>query len=182
MWCSELPSNLSLYLKGSFNFVLTLTLTSLSFQFEAHFFSFHSFQCSFCQRSFVSDRLLSIHLSERHDTYFAVMSSRAPSYACLVDSCSCKFFTSAERRKHLVTLHSFPRSFTFENSHQLRVNKIKDSLKTEEKVSSRKKKENQLSTQGIDAITELSEEFRRKVAIPSKITFGRKKPKARMFG
>lgn len=76
-------------------------------------FNAHFHQCSVCKRSFLSDRLLSIHISEIHDSFFSVMAARRPSYVCLVAGCPTISISNDERRSHLREVHMFPLTYDF---------------------------------------------------------------------
>jgi hypothetical protein len=84
-------------------------------QYEEHKFRAHYHQCSVCGKSYPSDRLLSIHISELHDNYFAALSKRKPSYCCLVLGCNAMFWNNADRRSHLVKEHEYHPSYDFHN-------------------------------------------------------------------
>ena len=90
------------------------TFSSLN-SFEEHRFKCHQHQCSVCNKSFLSDRLLSIHISELHDSYFEMLAKRRPAYSCLVDGCSDLFWSDKERRSHLQDVHHYHQSYDFHN-------------------------------------------------------------------
>ena len=81
--------------------------------YEAHNGYAHAHRCETCSAAFPSERLLDMHLSETHDAFFQAMARRQPMYACLVEGCAERCKTSRARRKHLVRVHSYPRSFRF---------------------------------------------------------------------
>jgi len=62
-----------------------------------------------------SSHLLSIHVSERHDAYFAALARRGDRlvFECLVEGCGCTFVSDAARRAHLTVSHAYPKSFRF---------------------------------------------------------------------
>ena len=62
-----------------------------------------------------SSHLLSIHVSERHDAYFAALVRRGDRlvFECLVEGCGCAFVSDASRRAHLTANHAYPKSFRF---------------------------------------------------------------------
>ena len=70
-------------------------------------------QCTICKRNFTSDRLLSIHISELHDSYFRALAAKKASYVCLIEDCKDVFRSNRERRDHLIKHHLFPKSFDF---------------------------------------------------------------------
>eukprot|EP01035_Chromulina_nebulosa_P027079 gene27079-35557_t len=82
---------------------------------ENHVFYTHRHQCSLCHRSFSSEHLLSIHISENHDSYFRVVASKKkqPCYVCLVEDCKVLSMTGNARKEHLIQFHKFPESFEF---------------------------------------------------------------------
>jgi hypothetical protein len=96
-------------------------------KYAEHKFQCHQHQCSVCGKSFLSDRQLSIHISELHDSYFAAMAQRSPSFECLVEGCTVLSWSDAARRKHLLGDHKFHPSFDFHNPkrHQQQYQKAK---------------------------------------------------------
>lgn len=96
-------------------------------QYEAHMFNCHQHRCSVCGKSFQSDRLLSIHISELHDTYFQLMAKKKPSYVCLVENCPVLSLSNDDRRQHLIDIHMYPKSYDFHNPRKYRkaANKLK---------------------------------------------------------
>lgn len=47
--------------------------------YENHYNSHHRFICIECKKTLPSNHLLDLHLSEKHDSYFAVVSQKKPS-------------------------------------------------------------------------------------------------------
>ena len=84
-------------------------------QYEHHLFKCHRHQCSVCLRSFAAARLLSIHVSELHDSYFQVLAKKKPCFQCLVEGCEIMSWSDKERGIHLRDYHKFPKSFDFHN-------------------------------------------------------------------
>lgn len=76
----------------------------------------HQHQCSVCRSNFSSERLLSIHLSEYHDSYFRLQAQKRPSYVCLVDGCTFLAWSSNDRREHLIHEHKYPPSYQFDTN------------------------------------------------------------------
>ncbi|KAI4348320.1 hypothetical protein L6164_009055 [Bauhinia variegata] len=88
-------------------------LTSLE-DFEDHYNARHSASCSVCSRVYPTSRLLSIHVSEVHDSFFQAKVARGyPMYECLVEGCGLKFKNYKSRQQHLVDKHKFPTSYEF---------------------------------------------------------------------
>ncbi|KNA04409.1 hypothetical protein SOVF_200090 [Spinacia oleracea] len=82
--------------------------------FEDHYHSCHTASCSVCHKSYPTQRLLSIHLSEVHDSYFKAKVSKGFSmYECLVETCGLKFKSYKARHQHLVDKHKFPITYEF---------------------------------------------------------------------
>ena len=84
-------------------------------EFEAHYRARHAHQCSVCRRCFASERLLGLHISEVHDSYFAAMVQRnLPVFECLVEDCEERFVTAKLRQRHLTRKHGFPATYAFD--------------------------------------------------------------------
>ncbi|XP_043723457.1 zinc finger protein 511 [Telopea speciosissima] len=82
--------------------------------FEDHYNARHTASCSVCSRVYPTSRLLSIHVSEAHDSFFQAKVARGiPSYECLVEGCGVKLKSYKSRQQHLVDKHKFPASFEF---------------------------------------------------------------------
>ncbi|WCJ27458.1 zinc ion binding nucleic acid binding zinc ion binding [Euphorbia peplus] len=82
--------------------------------FEDHYNARHSASCSVCSRVYPTSRLLSIHVSEAHDSFFQAKVARGyPMYECLVEGCVLKFNNYKSRQQHLVDKHKFPSAFEF---------------------------------------------------------------------
>ncbi|KAG1703784.1 hypothetical protein DVH05_006797 [Phytophthora capsici] len=90
---------------------------NVSFQsvtaYEEHYDMMHRNVCRECSRSFLSLRLLDIHISETHDAFFKILSKKKPMYVCLVDGCPETFQHDDKRTRHLVQVHQYPESFSF---------------------------------------------------------------------
>ncbi|CAM9296786.1 unnamed protein product [Scytosiphon promiscuus] len=100
---------------------------------EEHYETSHRNRCSTCGRSFPTNRLLDLHLSEQHDSFFRAMAERRPMYACLVEGCSEVFETSVERHKHLVGVHRYPERFDFSRPSYTRNNRKRDTKSKSER-------------------------------------------------
>ncbi|RZC60211.1 hypothetical protein C5167_021975 [Papaver somniferum] len=82
--------------------------------FEGHYHARHTASCSVCSRVFPTSRLLSIHVSEAHDSFFQAKVARGYlMYECLVEGCEMKLKSYKSRQQHLVDKHKFPMSFEF---------------------------------------------------------------------
>lgn len=83
-------------------------------QFNRHYDMLHKYYCQTCSRNFPSNYLLSLHISENHDTYFEAQKEKGvASFYCLLESCGQKFVSEIERKNHLVTSHRYPPNFRF---------------------------------------------------------------------
>ncbi|CAM9463571.1 unnamed protein product, partial [Phaeothamnion confervicola] len=80
-------------------------------QYEAHYCTCHQFGCATCGHMLPTARLLDMHLSEVHDSFFCAMAERRPMYRCLVEGCDGVFKDPAGRRTHLIAKHGYSRSF-----------------------------------------------------------------------
>ncbi|XP_019185404.1 PREDICTED: zinc finger protein 511 [Ipomoea nil] len=82
--------------------------------FEDHYNARHSASCSVCSRVYPTSRLLSIHISEAHDSFFKAKVARGfAMYECLVEGCGAKLNSYKIRLQHLVDKHKFPASYEF---------------------------------------------------------------------
>ncbi|CAL9055290.1 unnamed protein product [Musa banksii] len=82
--------------------------------FEDHYHARHTASCSVCSRVFPTSRLLSIHISEAHDSFFQAKVARGfLMYECLVEGCGVKLKSYKSRQQHLVDKHKFPTTFEF---------------------------------------------------------------------
>lgn len=83
-------------------------------EFETHYNSAHRHVCESCGASAPSAHLLSLHVSENHDSFFAVAKAKRPGYECWLERCPKKFWTAEERGRHCVGVHQFnPQDFKF---------------------------------------------------------------------
>lgn len=53
------------------------------FAYESHYNALHRFLCAQCSKNLPSAHLLDLHLSEKHDSFFAVLSERQPMVSVL---------------------------------------------------------------------------------------------------
>lgn len=87
--------------------------------YEHHYNAFHRNVCSSCKRSFPSTHLLDIHILEWHDSLFQILAAKQSMYQCLIESCTEKFKTFSDRKKHLVKVHGYPSDFRFDKPKKL---------------------------------------------------------------
>ena len=120
-------------------------------QCETHYNAVHRHSCSVCRKSLPSPHLLELHLQESHDSFFAVLSEKQPSYQCFLPTCPHLCWSPAERHQHAVQTHSFPPDFRFDEGKKKRVNgnnnnSQKISQKNKSKVKNSKKETNGVSS------------------------------------
>ncbi|ELP95127.1 hypothetical protein EIN_428030 [Entamoeba invadens IP1] len=72
---------------------------------ENHVMAYHANVCSLCGKTLKTDKLLDIHISEKHDNYFAVKATQIPSYQCFDNSCDKVFLTPSDRFSHMERYH-----------------------------------------------------------------------------
>ncbi|CAG9791630.1 unnamed protein product [Diatraea saccharalis] len=101
-------------------------------EFENHYNGYHRYVCAQCKKILPSPHILDLHIQESHDSFFAVMAERKPSYYCYIEDCKEKFMNADERMDHCVKIHKLPKDFRFERNQKGRKPKIK---KEKENVS-----------------------------------------------
>lgn len=164
---------------------------------ETHFFSRHTAMCSVCSCVFPTSRLLDLHVSEAHDSFFQAKAARGhPMYKCLVDGCDAKFQNDASRHQHLVDKHKFPQSFEFHKKRHLSQKqrqrlhmRQRASKQTEDGQASKKQephacvREREPSESGmeVDALTSAVSRLTTSDWMPSKVSFGRRHNRAFAF-
>lgn len=82
--------------------------------FDLHYHSMHTHRCEVCGLQLPNNRLLEMHIAERHDELFRVMAKTRRMYACLVEGCSHKSNTRKGRQLHLVAKHAYPPAYTYD--------------------------------------------------------------------
>lgn len=55
----------------------TMSFTSMT-AYDLHYNSNHRYTCIYCRKSLQSAHLLDLHLSEKHDNFFLVSSTKKP--------------------------------------------------------------------------------------------------------
>ena len=83
-------------------------------EYASHYAVQHRHRCETCSAVLPNLRLLEFHVQERHDSYFAALSARQPSYHCIVQSCPDTFWNKRERSRHLQATHLFPKYFCYD--------------------------------------------------------------------
>ncbi|KAL4711948.1 hypothetical protein ACJJTC_006117 [Scirpophaga incertulas] len=87
-------------------------------EFENHYNGTHRYSCSECKKVLPSPHLLDLHIQEFHDSFFAVMAEKKPSYCCYIEECKEKFLNTQERLEHCMQVHKLPKDFRFEQTHR----------------------------------------------------------------
>ncbi|GAV64265.1 hypothetical protein CFOL_v3_07783 [Cephalotus follicularis] len=157
-------------------------LTSLE-DFEGHYTSRHTASCSVCSRVYPTSRLLSIHVSEAHDSFFQAKVARGYAlYECLVEGCGLKFKKYSGRQQHLVEKHKFPSSFEFfkkaqpSKKHRLR-HQRKQAICKKDEPSSKMEIEDETIDNLVSAVSKLSTSG----SSPSSVSFGRRNNRGLTF-
>ncbi|KAL3526283.1 hypothetical protein ACH5RR_010939 [Cinchona calisaya] len=151
-------------------------------EFEDHYTARHSASCSVCSRVYPTSRLLSIHVSEAHDSFFQAKVARGfAMYECLVEGCGLKLKSYKSRQQHLVDKHKFPTSFEFfKKAHPSRKQRQKDQHKQAsrkiEAVSSVMQIEEDTMDNLVSGVSKLSTSDS-----PSSVSFGRRHTRGLAF-
>ncbi|KAK0590720.1 hypothetical protein LWI29_030826 [Acer saccharum] len=156
-------------------------LTSLE-DFEDHYHARHTASCSVCSRVFPTSRLLSIHVSEAHDSFFQAKVARGYAmYECLVEGCELKLKGYKSRQQHLVDKHKFPTSFEF-------FKKTYPSKKQRQKTQRRKAIDNkeasstmEVEDETIDGLVSAVSKLSTSDSTPSSVSFGRRHTRGLTF-
>lgn len=150
--------------------------------FEDHYNARHTASCSVCSRVYPTSRLLSIHVSEAHDSFFQAKVARGYAmYECLVEGCDAKLKSYKSRQQHLVDKHKFPNSFEFfkkslpSKKHRQKSHR-KQAVKMEEASSAMQVDEETMSGL-VSAVSKLSTSD----SSPSSISFGRRHTRGLTF-
>ncbi|KMT09695.1 hypothetical protein BVRB_6g131450 [Beta vulgaris subsp. vulgaris] len=151
--------------------------------FEDHYNACHTASCSVCRKAYPTQRLLSIHVSEMHDSYFKAKVARGYAvYECLVETCGLKFKSDRDRHQHLVDKHKFPITFEFhKKTHLSKKQRQKHWHKQalyKEEASDAMLLEDQDTLESLtSAISQLSTSD----SVPSSISFGRRHSRGLTF-
>ncbi|KAL2865663.1 uncharacterized protein BJX67DRAFT_169727 [Aspergillus lucknowensis] len=91
----------------------TLSFSSYD-DYEVHYQKAHVNRCAECARNFPTDRFLTLHIEENHDSLIAARRERGEkTYGCFVENCERKCSTPQKRRMHLMDKHMFPKTYNF---------------------------------------------------------------------
>ncbi|KAL5277414.1 ZNF511 family protein [Megaselia abdita] len=82
--------------------------------YQSHYNSQHRYFCNECKKNLPTPHLLDLHISETHDSFFAVQSERKPMFQCYLEECKEVFWNSVERKDHCISCHRFPKDFRFD--------------------------------------------------------------------
>jgi hypothetical protein len=110
--------NINITTTTSNNFFCNIESCKCSFrtsaEYASHYAVQHRHKCETCSAVLPNQWLLDLHIAERHDSYFATVAERKPSYKCIVQSCANTFWKKQERDTHLQTVHLFPKHFCYD--------------------------------------------------------------------
>ncbi|KAK6153165.1 hypothetical protein DH2020_012804 [Rehmannia glutinosa] len=150
--------------------------------FEDHYNARHTASCSVCSRVYPTSPLLSIHVSEAHDSFFQAKVARGfAMYECLVEGCDVKLKNYKSRQQHLVDKHKFPSSFEFfkkakpSKKQRQKVMRKQASNKTEDASTTMQVEEENIDNL-VSAVSRLSTSDS-----PSAISFGRRHTRGLTF-
>nr|XP_054929246.1 zinc finger protein 511-like isoform X2 [Dermacentor andersoni] len=78
-------------------------------EFESHYASRHHLTCTQCRIALPTEYLLELHIAESHSPIFAARptSTNHPKYECVVEGCTERFASWADRKQHTVDAHRF---------------------------------------------------------------------------
>ncbi|XP_075983584.1 zinc finger protein 511 lethal (2) k10201 [Anticarsia gemmatalis] len=106
----------------------TFTAESL-LEYENHYNASHRYACGQCKKNLPSPHFLDLHIQEAHDSFFAVLAERKPSYCCYIEECKEKFKNADERLQHCIKEHKLPKDFRFESKPKSKNKKPKPNKK-----------------------------------------------------
>lgn len=96
------------------------------FNYQSHYNSMHRFICLECKKTLPTNHLLDLHLSEKHDSFFAARVARGDFvYICYVEECPERFQDPSKRKKHCIQVHSFPTNYRFDEIPKMKVDRSK---------------------------------------------------------
>lgn len=150
--------------------------------FEEHYTARHTASCSVCSRVYPTARLLSMHVSEVHDSFFQAKVARGfPMFECLVEGCGAKLKSYKSRQQHLVDKHKFPAAFEFfKKTHPSKKRRQKmqqkQVLESKAEASGAMQIEDNTMNDVVSAVSRLSTSD-----TPSTISFGRRHARGLAF-
>ncbi|KAL5797197.1 hypothetical protein ACOSQ2_002017 [Xanthoceras sorbifolium] len=148
-------------------------LTSLE-DFEDHYHARHTASCSVCSRVYPTSRLLSIHVSEAHDSFFQAKVARGYAmYECLVEGCELKFKSYKSRQQHLVDKHKFPTSFEFFKKPHPSKKQRQKTLRRQALDSKEASSTMEVEDETIDGLVSAVSKLSTSDSTPSSVSFGR---------
>ncbi|CAG9559312.1 unnamed protein product [Danaus chrysippus] len=108
--------------------------------FENHYNATHRYSCSQCKKVLPSPHLLDLHVQEKHDSFFAVMALKKPSYCCYIEDCKEKFQNADDRMDHCTKVHKLPKDFRYHQKSQKKNKKPDSSMDIDNEQTSQKEK------------------------------------------
>ncbi|KAM7509774.1 hypothetical protein LguiB_008649 [Lonicera macranthoides] len=177
-------------------------LSSLD-EFEDHYNARHTACCSVCSRVYPTSCLLSIHVSEAHDSFFQAKvargfdmavpqkpgsdpfpyfekfcvfsQSKGSKYECLVEGCNIKLKSYKSRQQHLVDKHKFPASFEFlKKAHPSKKQRQKSQRKQTAPKTEKVLSAMQVEEEAINGLVSAVSKLSTSDSSPSSISFGRR--------
>lgn len=83
-------------------------------QYELHYVTNHTNNCSECKKNFPSSKLLDLHIAENHDPFIKIKLQKGePVFGCFVENCDRLFKDHKKRRLHLIYKHDYPKDYIF---------------------------------------------------------------------
>ncbi|KAI8541301.1 hypothetical protein RHMOL_Rhmol08G0051300 [Rhododendron molle] len=151
--------------------------------FEDHYNARHTASCSTCSRVYPTSRLLSIHVSEAHDSFFQAKAARGYAmYECLVEGCGMKLKSYKSRQQHLVDKHKFPASFEFlKKTHPSKKQRQKSQRKQSDQRMEEDSSSMQVEQETIDGLVSAVSKLTTSDTSPSPISFGRRHTRGLTF-
>ncbi|XP_023740874.1 uncharacterized protein LOC111888971 [Lactuca sativa] len=160
------------------------TLKTLT-EFEDHYNARHTSSCSVCSRVYPTSRLLSIHVSEAHDSFFQAKAARGyPMYECLVEGCGVKLKSYKSRHQHLMDKHKFPSTYEFlKKSHPSKKERVKKYQCKQKHVADEGEESSamQVEEETLDGLVSGVSKLTTSDSSPSVVSFGRRHTRGLTF-
>lgn len=81
---------------------------------EIHVMMAHQNTCSSCGKVFPTDYILNLHIDEHHNVLLQMKMEKGDAgLHCFVEQCRQMFYTSTERKFHLISEHYYPADYPF---------------------------------------------------------------------